>query len=160
MFILLAVTLTRSFACVAAEPAAKRSRDIPVAVLQDKIRGGLLAHLLGDLDGLKHEMKYIAEPGGVAEYSPSPVEGARPDNDTEWVYIVAMQRRGVTMIPAKDIPALWQERINRLFWCADQHARQPMDLGMEPPGSSSSSKLNPWAVQMGLPAEPIHYATS
>jgi hypothetical protein len=31
-----------------------------------------------------------------------------------------MQRRGVTMIPAKDIPSLWQKHINRLFWRANR----------------------------------------
>ena len=120
--------------------------ELPAEVVQDKIRGGLLGHLLGDLNGLQHEMKYIAEPGNVTEYTPSLPEGAWTDDDTdfEWVYIVAMQVRGVTRIPAEDIPALWQKHINRLFWCANQYARQLMDLGMEPP-LTGYVPFNPWS---------------
>jgi ADP-ribosylglycohydrolase len=80
--------------CLAAEPAAKGSRDIPAAVLQDKVRGGLLGEMVGDLNGLKHEMKYIAEPGNVETYVPELTQGAWTDDDTdiEWIYVVEMQR--------------------------------------------------------------------
>lgn len=120
--------------------------ELPAEVVQDKIRGGLIGHLLGDLNGLKHEMKYIAEPGNVTQYTPSLPDGAWTDDDTdfEWVYIVAIQSRGVTQIPAKDIPALWRKHINRLFWCANQYARQLMDLGMEPP-LTGYVQFNPWS---------------
>jgi hypothetical protein len=126
--------------------ASAATIELPTELVQDKIRGGLLGHLLGDLNGLKHEMKYIAEPGNVSEYTPSLPEGAWTDDDTdfEWVYIVAMQARGVTLIPARDIPALWQRHINRLFWCANQYARQLMDLGIEPP-LTGYVQFNPWS---------------
>ncbi|MCX7045922.1 MAG: ADP-ribosylglycohydrolase family protein [Candidatus Sumerlaeota bacterium] len=135
----------------AADPTPQ-AQNLPQSVLlsaddvQDKIRGGLLGHLLGDLNGLKHEMKYIAEPGAVTEYTPSLPKGAWTDDDTdfEWVYIVAMQQRGVTLIPAQDIPALWKAHINRLFWCANQYARQLMDLGMAPPMTGYLA-FNPWS---------------
>ncbi len=41
--------------------------------------------------------------GNVTEYTPSLPDGAWTDDDTdfEWVYILAMQARGVTRIPAK-----------------------------------------------------------
>ncbi len=35
---------------------------IPQAQLEDKIRGGFIGQVIGDLNGLKHEMKYIADP--------------------------------------------------------------------------------------------------
>ena len=126
--------------------ASAATVELPAEVVRDKIRGGLLGHLLGDLNGLKHEMKYIAEPGNVTEYTPSLPDGAWTDDDTdfEWVYVVAMQARGVTRIPAKDIPALWQKHINRLFWCANQYARQLMDLGLEPP-MTGYVQFNPWS---------------
>jgi hypothetical protein len=50
--------------------------DISVAVLRDKVRGGLLGEILGDLNGLKHEMKYIVEPGKVETYMPELPQGA------------------------------------------------------------------------------------
>src|SRR5690606_18145057 len=76
-------------------PAAVESRRIPVDTVVDKIRGGMLGQLLGNLNGLKHEMQYITEPGNVEEYVPALPDGARTDDDTdfEWVYVVEMQRR-------------------------------------------------------------------
>jgi hypothetical protein len=126
--------------------ASSGTVEISAEVVQDKIRGGLLGHLLGDLNGLKHEMKYIAEPGNVTEYTPGLPEGAWTDDDTdfEWVYLVAMQDRGITLLSARDICALWQKHINRLFWCANQYARQLMDLGLEPP-LTGYIQFNPWS---------------
>jgi ADP-ribosylglycohydrolase len=88
--------------------------DLPAAMVRDKILGGLLGHLLGDLNGLKHEMKYIDEPGNVQSYKPSLPEGAWTDDDTdfEWVYIMAMQKDGVTLPPQKDLPELWRQHAN------------------------------------------------
>lgn len=47
----------------AALQAASSSQTFepPAAVIQDKIRGGLIGQILGDLNGLKHKIKYIAE---------------------------------------------------------------------------------------------------
>ena len=127
-------------------PCAQVLREIPAANIQDKIRGGLLGHLLGDLNGLPHEMKYIAEPGQVTNYVPALPNGAWTDDDTdfEWVYIVAMQKQNRILIPVEEIPALWQAHINRAFWCANQYARQLMDLGICPP-LTGRPELNPWS---------------
>ncbi len=120
--------------------------EMPADTMRDKIRGGLLGQILGDLNGLRHEMKYIAEPGNVTDYVPALPNGAWTDDDTdfEWVYILAMQQRGVTLLPLRDIPALWMKHINRLFWCANQYTRQLMDLGLEPP-LTGSAIFNPWS---------------
>ncbi|MEW6235345.1 MAG: ADP-ribosylglycohydrolase family protein [Candidatus Omnitrophota bacterium] len=122
------------------------SVEIPAEVVQDRIRGGLLGHVLGDLNGLKHEMKYIAEPGQVESYTPDLAEGAWTDDDTdfEWVYILAMQERNTILLPAQDLSALWRKHINRAIWCANQYARQLMDLGMEPP-LTGCIPFNPWS---------------
>ena len=88
--------------------------------------------MLGDLNGLKHEMKYIAEPGNVQAYVPALPEGAWTDDDTdfEWVYLTEMQRTGLLVIPYARIATLWKEHINRQIWCANEYARQLMDLGI------------------------------
>lgn len=119
---------------------------ISAETVQDKIRGGLLGHLLGDLNGLEHEMKYIDNPGRVQKYTPSLPDGAWTDDDTdfEWVYLVEMQRRGVVPIPPRELPALWKTHINRFIWCANQYARQLMDLGIEPPLTGQAC-FNPWS---------------
>jgi len=120
--------------------------EIPAEVLRDKIRGGLLGQILGNLNGIPHEMRYINEPGNVTEYVPALPEGAWTDDDTdfEWVYVDAMQRQGAILIPHSEIAALWKTRINRRIWCSNQYARVLMDLGLEPPMTGSIA-LNPWA---------------
>jgi hypothetical protein len=120
--------------------------EIPAEVLRDKIRGGLLGQMLGNLNGLPHENKYIHEPGDVEEYTPSLPEGARTDDDTdfEWVYIVAMQEEDAVFLPEVRIAQLWRSRINTGIYCSNLYARRLMDLGIEPP-LTGSTVLNPWA---------------
>jgi ADP-ribosylglycohydrolase len=125
---------------------SNKSIEFSAEVLRDKIRGGLLGQLLGNLNGIQHEMKYINEPGNVEEYIPALPEGARTDDDTdlEWVYIVAMQRHNMITLPPDLIVQLWKERINKRIWCSNQYARQLMDIGIQPP-LTGSIVLNPWA---------------
>src|ERR1035437_3138615 len=98
----LAQIMKNRFACwsllcgltlLATSPLAARPVVVPADVIRDKIRGGLLGQILGDLNGLAHEMKYIAEPGNVTDYTPSLSDGAWTDDDTdfEWVYVLAME---------------------------------------------------------------------
>jgi hypothetical protein len=120
--------------------------DIPTDVLWDKIRGGLLGQILGDLNGLPHEMKYIAAPGNVTEYKPSLPQGAWTDDDTdfEWVYVKIMQEENCLLLPPERISRLWKERINKRIWCSNQYARQLMDIGIESP-LTGMRVFNPWA---------------
>ncbi len=120
--------------------------ELPAEVMWDKIRGGLLGQMLGNLNGIPHEMQYISDPGDVPKYTPALPDGARTDDDTdfEWVYIDAMQRQGTLFIPANKIAELWKTRINRRIWCSNQYARVLMDLGLEPPLTGNIA-LNPWA---------------
>jgi ADP-ribosylglycohydrolase len=120
--------------------------DIPAATLQDKIRGGLLGQIIGDLNGLKHEMKYIDEPGNVTAYTPALPEGAWTDDDTdiEWIYIVRIQRSKELLLSPHVIAEEWKKHINRRFWCSHQYLRQMMDVGLLPP-DTGRSELNPWA---------------
>jgi len=108
--------------------------DIPAEHLRDQIRGGLLGQMLGNLNGLPHEMKYIHEPGNVTSYTPALPDGARTDDDTdfEWVYIKVMQDENCLLLPPTRIAQLWKGRINTRIWCSNQYARQLMDLGSRP----------------------------
>ena len=129
--------------------ANERIRQRPsltAETLRDKIRGGLLGQILGNLNGLPHEMKYIAEPGNVTEYTPALPEGAWTDDDTdfEWVYIKVMADENCLLLPPERISRLWRERINQRIWCSNQYARQLMDLGIEPPWTGMRV-FNPWA---------------
>jgi ADP-ribosylglycohydrolase len=114
--------------------------------LRDKIRGGLLGQILGNLNGIPHEMDYINEPGNVLEYIPALPQGAETDDDTdfEWVYIKIMQDENTIFLSPDRLTELWKERINRGIWCSNRYSRHLMDLGIKPP-MTSNFVLNPWA---------------
>ena len=120
--------------------------EITAEVLRDKIRGGLLGQILGNLNGLAHEMKYIDEPGAVGAYVPALPAGARTDDDTdfEWVYIYVMGQEDEIFLRPDRIRRLWLERINKRIWCSNYYARHLMDIGFEPP-LTGCRVLNPWA---------------
>ncbi|MHC4364912.1 MAG: ADP-ribosylglycohydrolase family protein [Planctomycetota bacterium] len=122
------------------------SLEISAETLTDKIRGGLLGQMLGNLNGLEHEMQYIDEPGNVDSYIPALPEGAWTDDDTdlEWVYIYIMQHENEIFLPPERITELWKSRVNKRIWCSNLYARQLMDLGIEPPLTGTFA-LNPWA---------------
>jgi hypothetical protein len=145
-FTLLFLISVGSSACLAVQPAAELQRDIPVAIVQDKVRGGLLGEMLGDLNGLKHEMKYIDEPGSIVSYVPELPQGAWTDDDTdiEWIYVFEMQRSKEMMLSPQRITELWKRHINRAIWCSHLYLRQLMDIGIEPPLSGHIA-INPWA---------------
>ena len=98
--------------------------------LEDQIHGGMLGQILGNLNGLPHEMKYIGEPGNVERYVPALPEGARTDDDTdlEWVYITEMQKSGRLYVPEERIVELWKAHVNRGIWCANLYSRKLMDF--------------------------------
>lgn len=143
---LLIVLICASALSIHAEENKSASVQIPVEVVRDKVRGGLLGQILGNLNGLPHEMKYIDEPGNVTDYVPALPHGAHTDDDTdfEWVYVVEMQRADSLILSPEQIAGLWKARINRRIWCANQYARQLMDLGLLPP-MTGRSQLNPWS---------------
>jgi len=120
--------------------------DIPAGILEDKIRGGFLGQIVGDLNGLKHEMKYILEPGDVEEYTPALPDGGWTDDDTdiEWPYIIEMQKSNTLLIPYPRIAEIWKKHINRRIWCSHLYLRQILDLGIEPP-LTGRIEINPWA---------------
>lgn len=126
--------------------AGGHSIVMPVEELADRTRGGLLGQLLGNLNGLKHELEYIDEPGHLTDYTPALSEGAWTDDDTdfEWVYIYEMQRRNKRLLSHDEITELWKTRINKRIWCSNLYARQLMELGITPP-LTGNRLLNPWA---------------
>jgi len=115
-------------------------------MLLDKIRGGLLGQILGNLNGLKHEMKYIDQPGDVKGYVPALPEGAWTDDDTdfEWVYINLMQQENTLMLSEARLREIWMASINKRIWCSNRYARHLMDLGFYPP-YTGKLVFNPWA---------------
>lgn len=128
-----------------ARAGSENAAEIPADVVENKIRGGFLGQILGDLNGLKHEMKYIAEPGDVREYTPALPDGGWTDDDTdvEWPYLLEMQRSGKLLLPYASMAELWKSHINRRIWCSHLYLRQILDLGIEPP-LTGRIEINPW----------------
>lgn len=119
---------------------------LPAETLTDKIRGGLLGQILGNLNILPYEMKFYETPGNIENYTPSLPNGAVTDDDTdfEWVYIYQMQNRRSLLLSYEEIMNYWKTNINRGVWCSNQYARLLMDLDIIPP-YTGSTLLNPWA---------------
>ncbi|HLT08808.1 MAG TPA: ADP-ribosylglycohydrolase family protein [Cyclobacteriaceae bacterium] len=131
---------------LSAQHAFSQTLELPVETVVDKIRGGLLGQILGNLNGLEYEFAFIHAPGDVKNYVPELLSGAYTDDDTdfEWVYIVEMQKHRNVFLPYDEVYRLWQQRINRRIWCANRYARHLMDLDLMPP-LTGNVLLNPWA---------------
>jgi hypothetical protein len=120
--------------------------EIAGAELEDKIRGGMLGQVIGNLNGLPHEFKYINEPGNVEKFTPSLPDGAYTDDDTdiEWVYLRYIVSGRDTMLSPDRIRAVWKAHINRRIWASNRYARDLMEIGIEPPWTGNAA-LNPFA---------------
>jgi hypothetical protein len=119
---------------------------IPAETVADKIRGGLLGMMIGNMDGWPYEFKFYEKHGDVQTYVPSLPKGAETDDDTdfEWVYIYNMQKTRNAYVPYDEINSYWINSINRGIWCSNRYARYLMDLGIKPPYTGNVN-LNPWA---------------
>ena len=126
--------------------AEKKIVTLPAEIVLDKIRGGILGMMIGNMDGWPYEFKFYDKHGNVQTYIPSLPKGAETDDDTdfEWVYIYNMQKTRNAFVPYNDINGYWTKSINRGIWCTNRFARYLMDLGIKPP-MTGSVVLNPWA---------------
>ncbi len=142
--VILISTIPAVQTAVRADPPT--SFEIPAEELADKIRGGMLGQIIGNLNGLPHEAKYIREPGIVTTYVPYLPDGARTDDDTdlEWVYVTEIEKSGEPLLPPSRIAQLWKTHVNDGIWCANRYARDLMELGIEPP-ETGNHLLNPWS---------------
>jgi len=120
----------------------ERSRD----QLHDRIRGGWTGMLIGGIEGLAHEFRYINKPRASLPYYPLLPNGARTDddNDFEWTHLYFMHKEGTIKIPYPRLFEIWKANMNSGIWCANLEARKLMDQGVQPP-QTSDPKLNPFA---------------
>lgn len=143
-FFLLACAFVVS--AVAQKQPVSKQVVLEKAVVEDKIAGGMLGQLFGNLNGLKYEFKFLDTPGTVSSYVPGLPDGAFTDDDTdiEWVYVTEMAKTKTVLVPPHRMRQLWQTYINRRVWSANRFARQLFDLGIEPP-LSGKAVFNNWA---------------
>jgi hypothetical protein len=123
-------------------PAAKSGKtnlEISREELLDHIYGGWVGMVLGGLEGLPHEWKYIEEPRASLPDFPFLPEGARTDddNDFELTHLYFMDKENVIKIPYPRIVEIWKANMNTGIWVANKNARDLMDKGMIPPATGS-----------------------
>jgi hypothetical protein len=130
----------------ASSPESSQSQpatlDVTRERLLDHIRGGWTGMLIGGIEGLAHEFKYIQEPRPVLpEYKFLP-EGARTDddNDFEWTHLYFMDKEGVFKLPYSRIVEIWKANMNQGLWCANLQARKLMDQGFVPPETANPAR--------------------
>lgn len=142
-FLLIIIISLITKACNSGEREFTR---IPADLLYDKIKGGLTGQMLGNLNGLPYEFKFVDEPGNVENYRPGLPDGARTDDDTdiEWVTICKMQETGKLFLESNEIVSAWKDHINFKIWASNLTARQLMELGFKP-NETGNAVLNPWA---------------
>jgi len=132
---------------IAQNTSEKKMITLPAEMVVDKIRGGMLGMMIGNMNGWPYEFKFYGKYGDVKTYIPSLPEGAQTDDDTdfEWVYIYHMQKTRNAYLPYNDISNYWKKSINDGIWCANRYARYLMDLGIQAP-MTGSVVLNPWSA--------------
>ena len=82
--------------------------------LLDHIRGGWTGILIGGIEGLAREFKYIQEPRSeLPDYKMLP-EGARTDddNDFEWTHMYFMDKEDTIKLPYPRIVEIWRANMN------------------------------------------------
>jgi|WetSurMetagenome_2_1015567.scaffolds.fasta_scaffold49524_4 hypothetical protein len=141
--VMLALTFAGVQSTLAATPP---TREITRETLLDRIYGGWVGMLIGGLEGLPHEMKYIRQPRNTLPEFTFLAQGARSDddNDFEWTHLWFMDREGVIKLPYPRIVEIWKANMNQGIWVANKRARELMDLGVVPP-ETGSTKTNPAA---------------
>ena len=96
--------------------------------------------------GFHKKIRYINESGNVQNYTPSLLDGAWTDDDTdfEWFYIYEMQKKRDVFLEYDYITQSWIERVKRGIYCSNRFVRCLMDIGIKPPYSEYQA-LNSWA---------------
>lgn len=129
------------------QAGAAQEREFSRAELLDRIHGAWLGQLIGNLQGLPHEFKYMEKPRAeLPEFTCGLPDGAWSDDDTdiEWVVIDAIDRGEPPLIPYPRLRRLWLANMNDGIWVANRQARGLMFRGLVPPWTGHAA-LNPHA---------------
>jgi len=129
---------------------------IKVSELKDKIAAAWIGQMVGNMYGLPHENKYIAQPGPEKwpyGYSKSldklkKYDGAFSDDDTdlEYMYLLQMEKYGYE--PSyEQLKEAWMYHIRDRVWLANRAALGLMHFGFTPP-FTGSKEINPHWYQI------------
>jgi len=130
--------------------------NIKVSELRDKIAAEWIGQMIGNMYGLPHENKYVAEPGlekWPYGYSKSldklkKYEGAFSDDDTDVEYMYLLQLEKFGSEPSyTQLREAWMYHIRDRVWLANRAALGLMHFGYTPP-FTGSKELNPHWYQI------------
>jgi hypothetical protein len=116
--------------------------DLTREQILDHIRGGWTGMLIGGIEGLAHEFKYIQEPRKDLPDYPLLPKGARTDddNDFEWTHLYYMDKEGSIKIPYPRLVEIWKANMNTGLWCANLQSRTLMNEGVVPPETANPAR--------------------
>jgi hypothetical protein len=133
-----------------------KTYKIAVSELRDKIAAEWIGQMIGNMYGLPHENKYVAEPGPEKwpyGYSKSldklqKYDGAFSDDDTdvEYMYLLQMEKFG-SEPSYSELREAWMYHIRDRVWLANRAALGLMHFGYTPP-FTGSKELNPHWYQI------------
>lgn len=141
---------------LSAKASGGQYRTISVKTLHDKIAAAWIGQMIGNIYGLPHENKYVAEPGPekwpygytknldkLKKYN-----GAFSDDDTdvEYMYVLQMEKSGPEPTYAS-LRDAWMYHIRDRVWLANRGALGLMHFGYTPPFTGSKT-LNPHWYQI------------
>lgn len=116
--------------------------ELTRAQILDRIRGGWTGMLIGGIEGLAHEFKYIQQPRqDLPDFELLP-QGARSDddNDFEWTHLFFMNEENALKIPYPRLVEIWKANMNTGIWCANEQARKLMQQGVMPPDTADPQR--------------------
>jgi len=137
---------------------SKGSKPVKISVseLRDKIAAEWIGQMIGNMYGLPHENKYVADPGPEKwpyGYSKSldklkKYEGAFSDDDTDVEYMYLLQLEKFGSEPSyTQLREAWMYHIRDRVWLANRAALGLMHFGYTPPFTGSKD-LNPHWYQI------------
>lgn len=117
------------------DPTSPQTIVMSEEELFDRIYGGWVGMLIGGLEGLPHEFKYLDEPRPELPEFTFLANGARSDddNDIEWLHLWFMHQKKTLKIPYEEVVTIWKANMNKGIWRANKRARELMDEGLMPP---------------------------
>jgi ADP-ribosylglycohydrolase len=125
--------------------AAADTVEVRRSELLDRIHGGWLGQMIGNLQGLPHEFKYMDQPrASLPDFVCGLPQGGWTDDDTdiEWVHIHHIDRGEPLKIPYPRLRRLWLANLNDGVWVANLNARGLMQRGLLPPATGNPA-FNP-----------------
>lgn len=118
-------------------PSPSASRRISREELLDRIEGGWIGQMVGNIQGLPYEFKFKENPGPVPDFTPDlPECPSDDDTDIELLHLLAMDRLGTPILPYPVMARQWVASIHQAVWVANERARDLMRQGVLPPWTS------------------------